>query len=141
MFILTLLGTILAALLALCGLINVVMFFVNAQQGTPIGLFINGFVVAAAPLVAACVLQLLIELLKEVTALREAQETPQVPAPAAPATPKPEVQVKPAEPAKPAEPLFFPVRDTPQGPVVESPTPIAPPAPEAEKRPQFFRVD
>lgn len=117
MFLLTLIGSIIAALFALCGVLGGVVFFLDAHQGMDIKVFIVGFLTATSPLVAGCMLFALLEILKELRAMRLTME---LHAPAAPA-PKP-AATKPKEKAAPKEaPVYFPVRETPQGPRIIRP--------------------
>lgn len=117
MFLLTLIGSIIAALFSLCGIIGGVVFFLEAYQGMDIKVFIIGFLTATSPLLAGCMLFALLEILKELRALRLATEAH---APAAPA-PKP-AATKTKEKAAPKDaPVYFPVRETPQGPRIIRP--------------------
>lgn len=137
MFAVTLLSTVIAVLFAFCGLMGSVAFFLEAQQGMSMSAFLQGFTAAAWPLLASCVLFLLQSLLKEVIALREQAEeekhaqtlAPQKKntAPEAPAAEEAPTSA-PAKPAK-AAPVYFPVRETPQGPRIvrtDEETPAAP---------------
>lgn len=154
MFLVMLLSTVIGVLFAFCGLMGAVAFFIDAQQGMSMSAFLQGFTSATWPLVAACALFLLQHLLKEVAALREAEE--QDPQPLAPA-PKlktnaaptaPEEEPSPAAPAAPAGPVYFPVRETAQGPRIVRPaeektaaSPAAPaPAAPAEEGLTFFKT-
>lgn len=142
MFPVMLFSTVLGALFAFCGLMGGVAFFLEAQQGMSMSAFLQGFAAATWPLIAACALFLLQGILKEVSALREQAEEEkkeQTLAPltkhAAPEAPEetPNAPQPPAPAAKPA-PVYFPVRETPQGPRIVRPaeesTPEPPPAPE-----------
>lgn len=157
MFPVLLLSTILGVLFAFCGLMGGVAFFLEAQQGMSIGAFVSGFAAAVWPLLAAAVIFLLQGILKELTALREAEEdgepatlkTVKKPstAPLAPEEtedPAPTFAPAAAAPAKSA-PVYFPVRETPQGPRIVRPDaenlepPVTPPAP-AEDGLTFFKT-
>lgn len=118
MFLVTFIGSIIASLFALCGLIGGVAFFLDAQQGMSLGAFLSGFTAATWPLLAACVLFTLLEILKELHAQGLEDEGAAKPA-------KPEKKAsaaaKPAAPAADAGPVYFPVRETPQGPRIIRP--------------------
>lgn len=120
MFLLTLIGSIIAALFALCGVLGGVVFFLDAHQGMDIKVFIVGFLTATSPLFAGCMLFALLEILKELRAMRLTMEAHAPVSPAAPAA-KP-AATKPKEKAAPKEaPVYFPVRETPQGPRIIRP--------------------
>lgn len=116
MFLLTLIGSIIAALFALCGVLGGVVFFLDAHQGMDIKLFIVGFLTATSPLFAGCMLFALLEILKELRAMRLTMEAHAPVSPAAPAAAKPKEKAAPKE-----APVYFPVRETPQGPRIIRP--------------------
>lgn len=137
MFAVTLLSTVFAVLFAFCGLMGGLAFFLEAEQGMSLSSFLQGFTTATWPLLASCALLLLQALLKEVAALREAQESGQNALPTAAAPPSapasvstPQAPAAQSSPAKPA-PVYFPVRETPQGPRIVRPAEEAPAEPAA----------
>lgn len=143
MFPVMLFSTVLGALFAFCGLMGGVAFFLEAQQGMSMSAFLQGFAAATWPLIASCAIFLLQGILKEVSALREQAEEEKSAQSLAPLTKHtapeateetPSVPPSPAPAAKPG-PVYFPVRETPQGPRIVRPaeeTPAAPsPAPAA----------
>lgn len=136
MFFVMLLSSVIGVLFAFCGLMGGFAFFIDAQQGMSMSAFLQGFTSATWPLVAACALFLLQHLLKEVSALREAEEQPAMPRPPAPKLKKntaPAEEESPAAPVAPAGPVYFPVRETAQGPRIVRPAEEKPatPAPSA----------
>lgn len=125
MFPVMLFCTVLGALFAFCGLMGGVAFFLEAQQGMSMSAFLQGFLAATWPLIAACALFLLQGILKEVSALREQSEegkNAQSIAPlrrksTAPMAPEAEWPVAAEQaPVEPYTPVYFPVRETPLGP-------------------------
>lgn len=123
MFIVTFIGTVIAAIFALCGLVGGVAFFLDAEQGMSLSVFLQGFVSATWPLLAAGLQLTLLEILRE---LHEARltDSDHAPAPAESPARKPHREQTPeasgsctAPTAKAgAAPVYFPVRETPQGP-------------------------
>lgn len=149
MFPVMLFSTVLGVLFAFCGLMGGVAFFLEAQQGMSLSAFLQGFAAATWPLIVSCALFLLQGILKEVSALREAAEDnapplPQLPAkkPTAPAAPEEDAPTSPAAAPAKAAPVYFPVRETPQGPRIVRPaedTPAAPAEP-ADDGLTFFKT-
>lgn len=148
MFPVMLFSSVLGVLFAFCGLMGGVAFFLEAQQGMSMGAFVQGFAAATWPLIVSCTLFLLQGILKEVSALREAAEDKDSPLPqttpkkhTAPAAPEEEDAPAAPAPAK-AAPVYFPVRETPQGPRIVRPaedTPAAPTEP-ADGGLTFFKT-
>lgn len=124
MFFCLLLSTVLGVLFVFCGLLGAVDFFINAQTGMSIGAFVQGFAVSVWPLLAGCVLFLLLQMLKELEALREKGENQAASAPVpqtAAQAPAPKAAPAPLTeedwaPKATAAPVYFPVRETPLGP-------------------------
>lgn len=145
LFLVSVLGTIIALLFALCGIVCGVAFFCEAHQGMSLSAFVQGFISAVWPLLAGCMQLALLEILRELhEAHADAALHTATPGKASP-TPErePRRHPQPAAPAAPqAAPVYFPVRETPQGPRIIKPqeqdTPTAP-APEREL--SFFKVD
>lgn len=152
-----LLSSVLGVLFAFCGLMGGAAFFLDAQQGMSVGVFVSGFATAVWPLFAAVVVFLLQGILKELTALREAAEEGEPARPVAgkkphtaPLAPDETESSAPAlapaapAPAKPT-PVYFPVRETPQGPRIVRPAaenaeePATPAAP-VEDGLSFFKT-
>ncbi|MCQ2364431.1 MAG: hypothetical protein MJ051_02600 [Akkermansia sp.] len=117
MFLVTFIGSIIASLFALCGLLGGVVFFLDAQQGMSLSAFISGFTAATWPLLAACLLFALLEILKELHAQGLADEKAETPKPAEKRPPAKATKTAAAE----AGPVYFPVRETPQGPRIIRP--------------------
>lgn len=141
MFPVTFLCFVLSVLFAFCGLLGGVAFFLEAQQGMSLSAFLGGFATATWPLIAACVLLALQQILKELHALREATENapaPQSHPATAPSTADPAAAPTHAKPA--AGPVYFPVRETPEGPRIVRPAEPAPATPQEEQGLQFFKV-
>lgn len=147
MFPVLLLSTVFGVLFAFCGLLGGIVFFMEAQQGMSMSDFLQGFATATWPLAAACALLLAGQILKELNALREATEegkpaaapspekaAPQPAAPITPATLAPESTPAPA--AK--TPVYFPVRETPQGPRIIRPAEESPAESAAEENTLTF---
>lgn len=143
MFPVMLLSTVCSVLFAFCGLMGLIAFVLKAERHMSMSEFLQGFTGATWPLLVACALFLLQFILKEIIALREAAEADE---PAKPARPRaaalmgtapeaPDAAPVPPTPAAKPGPVYFPVRETPQGPRIVRPaeeTPSAPsPAPAA----------
>lgn len=123
MFLVTFIGSIIASLFALCGLLGGVFFFLDAQQGMSLSAFLTSFTTATWPLLAACVLFALLEILKELHAQGLAEDgdtAPAKPEKKAPAA-TPSSTAKSPAPSADAGPVYFPVRETPQGPRIIRP--------------------
>lgn len=130
MFPVMLLNSVLCAMFAFCGLVGAVVFFANAERGMSMAAFLHGFTSMTWPLLVSSGLLMLQCILREVSALREAAEQkkhtaflPTTAKSTAPEAPEEMTGNAPAAPpvaAKP-EPVYFPVRETPQGPRIVRP--------------------
>lgn len=126
MFPVMLLSTILGLLFAFCGLMGGVAFFLEAEQGMRMSAFLQGFVSATWPVLAACSIFILQSIYKEVRTLREnAGEEKDAYTIAsfskkstAPEAPTDDLTAAPTDATHtgPAAPVYFPVRETPLGP-------------------------
>lgn len=144
MFPVMLFSTVLGVLFAFCGLMGGVAFFLEAQQGMSMSAFLQGFAAATWPLLAAAAIFLLQGILKEVSALREdAEDKEEAPIPTPKKHTAPEAPEEDAPPATPAPakaaPVYFPVRETPQGPRIVRPAEDAPATP-ADDGLTFFKT-
>lgn len=125
-----LLNSVLCAMFAFCGLVGAVVFFANAERGMSMAAFLQGFTSMTWPLLVSSALLMLQFMLKEVSALREAVEqgrhTAFLPTTAKSTAPEASEEMLGTLPAvspvaaKPA-PVYFPVRETPQGPRIVRP--------------------